>query len=51
MYAARRDEQRCKEWLEKAKELGALPNADDLREDSDLDLVRERDWFKALLDG
>lgn len=39
----------CRQWLEQCRRLSVLPPIGHLLEDADLDSVRERDWFKALL--
>lgn len=46
----RGDKEKCREWLEKAEELGVLPTSADLDSDTDMDPVREEAWFKALLE-
>jgi tetratricopeptide (TPR) repeat protein len=39
----------CREWLTKARDTGALPSAEKLATDSDLDGVRKERWFQELL--
>jgi len=39
----------CSTWLEKARKAETLPSLQILKEDSDLDNVREEVWFKKLL--
>ncbi len=42
-------EEECRRWLEKSHESGRLPGCEHLRGDSDLDRVRDRDWFKNFI--
>ncbi len=42
------DEGGCRQWLEKAKQLGTLPSRKYLLNDPCLQSVREREWFKRL---
>jgi tetratricopeptide (TPR) repeat protein/NAD-dependent SIR2 family protein deacetylase len=39
----------CREWLEKSSKHGKLPTIQHILADSDLDSVRELDWFKKLI--
>lgn len=48
--AIRRQEDECKKWLEKSLDLGVMPSRQHLEKDQDLEKVRERPWFKAILD-
>ncbi len=48
--ALREDQQGCRQWLETCREQGALPDRAHLESDSDLDPVREADWFKEFLE-
>jgi len=50
-HALRGDEQGCQEWLAKSKELGTLPSRAHLLADLDLESVRDKDWFKMLVNG
>mgnify|MGYP001567475181 CR=1 FL=1 len=43
-------EDECKEWLEKGLGLGVMPSRQHLEKDQDLEKVREKPWFKAILD-
>lgn len=45
----RNEFEECRSWLEKSKETGNLPNLKELQEDTDLDNVRNEDWFKEFL--
>lgn len=49
VQALRGDKDGCREWMEKSLAAGRLPKCDLLKTDTDLDLVREEDWFKELL--
>ena len=42
------DEEGCRKWLEKSKQLGTLPNRVHVMNDPDLESVREREWFQGL---
>jgi len=46
--ALQSDEQGCREWLEKSKQFGTLPNRSHMVNDPDLEAYREREWFKKL---
>ena len=48
--AIRGQEDECKKWLEKGLDLGVMPSRQHLEKDLDLENVRERPWFKAILD-
>jgi Tfp pilus assembly protein PilF len=50
-HALRGDEQGCREWLEKGKEYGELPDRAHILSDTDLESVRDKDWFKMLVNG
>ncbi len=47
--AIRGQEDECKKWLEKSLDLGVMPSRQHLEKDQDLEKVRERPWFKAIL--
>ncbi|MES2202066.1 MAG: hypothetical protein V4498_07440 [candidate division FCPU426 bacterium] len=47
--ALRGKQDECRLWLEKCEKCGTLPECDDLRKDSDLEAIREINWFKELL--
>jgi len=49
LASLRKQENNSKTWLFKSKEAGVLPDCDHLQSDSDLDFVRDTDWFKELL--
>jgi NAD-dependent SIR2 family protein deacetylase/Tfp pilus assembly protein PilF len=51
IYAIRRNEEDCKKWLELSRDKGALPNRKHIEEDEDLEFVRDKKWFKDILDG
>ncbi len=51
LTALQGSEQECREWLEKARRLGTLPSPEHLVNDTDLDSVRDREWFQVLLVG
>jgi len=40
----------AQKWLEKAQEHGTLPDQEHLEKDSGLDSVREREWFRDILE-
>ena len=46
----RGDKGKCREWLEKAEELGILPTVPHMEKDTDMDPVRGEAWFKELLE-
>lgn len=48
-HALRGDKDTCRELLVRAGQAGALPNAEHLRNDPDLDSVRGEAWFEELL--
>ncbi len=48
-HALRGDKDTCRELLVRAGQAGALPNAEHLRSDPDLDSVRGAAWFEELL--
>lgn len=39
----------CNDWLLKSKKSGHLPNLDHLEKDTDLDAMRDREWFKEFI--
>jgi len=43
-------EQECGTWLEKSRDSGKLPSREHLLEDTDLDNVRDKDWFQSFID-
>ncbi len=43
------NESGCREWLERCRELGVLPNQDHLQKDPGLVSIRDSKWFKLLL--
>ena len=45
----RNKSEECSNWLEITRKAGTLPSVQKLREDSDLDNVREEVWFKEFL--
>lgn len=49
-HALNGDEEECRKWLEKSLDAGNLPNRKHLEEDTDLDNVRDKDWFKEFLE-
>jgi hypothetical protein len=50
--AARRgDAASCREWLERSKENGRLPDSKHLLADPDLASVRDQQWFRTFLEG
>ena len=49
LSALQGQEEECKKWLEKCLDLGVLPSRQHLEKDRDLEKVREKPWFKAIL--
>jgi tetratricopeptide (TPR) repeat protein len=49
LSALRGDAEGCYKWLENCKKYETLPDLSHLQSDSDLDSVRETNWFKELL--
>jgi hypothetical protein len=49
LSALQGDEAGCREWIEKSRELSALPRREWMMEDPDLDSVRQCEWFRRLL--
>ncbi|MGP8329113.1 MAG: TPR end-of-group domain-containing protein [Methanosarcinaceae archaeon] len=47
--ALQNDEPACQKWLELAYKLNSIPESKHLNSDSDLDDVRETDWFKKIV--
>jgi hypothetical protein len=39
----------CRKWLEKAQASGTLPTGEHIAADTDLDNVRQCDWFQTML--
>jgi tetratricopeptide (TPR) repeat protein len=50
LRALQRDEDQCRQYLENAELHGTLPDYGHLAVDTDLDSMREKQWFKELLD-
>ncbi|WP_173974145.1 SIR2 family protein [Magnetospirillum sp. LM-5] len=48
--ALRSEQAACRRWLESARANGTLPTRQHLDQDTDMDSVRDCDWFKALRD-
>jgi Tfp pilus assembly protein PilF len=40
----------CQTWLKKSKDHGELPSREHLLADTDLDNVRDKDWFQSFID-
>jgi len=49
LNALRGDEKECRKWLEKSRDFGWLPSREHMEQDTDLDNVRECQWFQDLL--
>ena len=49
LSSLRGDEAGCKKWLEKSKQFGPLPSLNNIMEDSDLENVRDKDWFRKFI--
>ena len=47
--AIRGQEDECRKWLEKCLDSGVMPSRQHLEKDMDLENVREKLWFKAIL--
>lgn len=47
--ALRGEKDSCREWLHRSAETGFLPDRGHIDSDSDLDIVRQEDWFVALM--
>ena len=47
--AIRGQENECRKWLEKCLNLKVMPSRQHLEKDRDLEKVREKPWFKAIL--
>ena len=43
-------EDECRKWLEDSRDTGHLPSKQHLEEDTDLDSMRDTDWFKEFLE-
>ena len=43
-------EQECRTWLEKSRDHGELSSREHLLADTDLDNVRDKDWFQSFID-
>lgn len=50
LYSLQKDEERCKEELLACQKAKVLPDQTHLDTDTDLDFVRNKSWFKELLD-
>lgn len=48
VFARLGDEQKCRQWLITAQEAQTLPTLKHAEDDSDLESVREKEWFKAI---
>lgn len=48
-YALDQNEAEAKRWLLNAKQHGTLPNCEHLKAERDLDSLRDKEWFVALL--
>lgn len=48
VYALRKDKDNCRKWLNVGHENGTLPTREHAVKDSDLDSVRDEEWFKAI---
>ena len=44
------EEDECQKWLERCRELGKLPPRKHMEEDEDLESVRDKEWFKEILE-
>ena len=49
LSALRGEDEEARSWLEKSRELGHLPSLEHLRQDPDLDNIRDQPWFEAFL--
>ena len=49
VYARLGNETECQRWLARTKELGKLPDQDNIATDPDLENVRDSQWFKDFL--
>ncbi|MCE5313433.1 MAG: hypothetical protein ABFD49_07700 [Armatimonadota bacterium] len=49
LSALRNDEAGCREWLTRAFDVHALPSRRHIEIDSDLDSMRDKDWFQDIL--
>lgn len=49
--ALRGEEEECHEWLEKSRDAATLESLEHINNDTDLDGVRDSDWFKEFIAG
>lgn len=49
LFSVQGDEAGCKQWLEKCLAFGTLPSREHILNDSDLENMRNLEWFKELL--
>jgi tetratricopeptide (TPR) repeat protein len=49
-YALANEEDECRTWLLKSRDIGNLPDRKRLEEDTDLDSVRDKEWFIQFLE-
>jgi Tfp pilus assembly protein PilF len=49
LHALRGNGDEARRWLERSKELGTLPTPEKLAADTDLDGIRDEEWFKDLV--
>ncbi len=48
LFALRKNEDKCREWLKAGEEAKTLPPREHAMKDEDLASVRDKDWFKAI---
>jgi Tfp pilus assembly protein PilF len=51
LAALQGEREQCRHWLEKSQAAGTLPSRSQLEEDSDLESVREEEWFQRLVNS
>ena len=49
IFALREEPEKCKDWFHKSRKNDFLPTCEHLKQDSDLDSLRELEWFKDFL--
>ncbi|MGL1863650.1 MAG: PIN domain-containing protein [Pseudodesulfovibrio sp.] len=49
-FAALRGEPECEKWLNVCRDNGALPDCEHIRNDTDLDFVRDEPWFIKFME-
>lgn len=49
VYARLGNEAACREWLERTRELGKLPSREYVKNDPDLENIKDSQWFKDFL--